>query len=123
MLTVVALEGWRTQTFAADALAVVGAGGVDALILLHVALRALPARVALTVALLIVPIPTAQHRAGVCNTGTHTHTHTHTDARTHTHTPLSSLLGIGFISYPFFAALSLVLPPPFLILSPSVPPP
>lgn len=65
MFTVVALVGGAAHTDAVDTGAVVGAGGIDALVLLDVTLWALPARVTLAVTFLIISIPTAQDRTGV----------------------------------------------------------
>lgn len=70
MFTVVALVGGAAHTDAVDTGAVVGAGGIDALVLLDVTLWALPARVTLAVTFLIISIPTAQDRTGVCKGST-----------------------------------------------------
>lgn len=66
LLAVDALVGGAADAESLDAGAVVGAGGVDALALLHVALRPLPARQAHAAAFLIDAVAAAQHGAGVC---------------------------------------------------------
>lgn len=65
MFTVVALIGRAAHADAVDTCAVIGAGGIDALVLLDVTLWALPARVTLAVTFLIISIATAQDRTGV----------------------------------------------------------
>lgn len=66
LLAVVALVGGHADADALHALAVVGAGGVHALVLLDAALGALPAGVACATALLVLAVTAAQHRARVC---------------------------------------------------------
>ena len=68
MLAVVSLVGGATEADSVDAGAVIGAGGVDALVLLDVTLGALPAGVTLTEAFLVISVTAAEDRAGVCNT-------------------------------------------------------
>lgn len=71
MFAVDPLVGWTANAESLDARAVVGAGGVDTLALLHVTLCPLPARQAHAPALLVHPVTAAQHGAGICNgTGT-----------------------------------------------------
>lgn len=71
LLTADALVGRVAHAGALDAVPMIGAGGVDALVLLNVTLGSLPTRVAQAVALLVLPITAAQHRAGVCNDMVH----------------------------------------------------
>lgn len=69
LLAVDALVGWAADAESLDAGAVVGAGGVDALALLYVALRPLPARQAHAAAFLVDAVAAAQHGAGICDSG------------------------------------------------------
>lgn len=68
LLTVNALVGWTTYADSLNAGAMVGAGGVDALTFLHVALCPLPPCQTHTPSFLIHPVPAAQHRAWICRT-------------------------------------------------------
>lgn len=68
LLAVVALVAGVADAGSHDADAVASAVDVHALVGRHVALRALPAAVALAAAPRVLAVPAAQHRAGGCQT-------------------------------------------------------